>query len=358
MRKPYYVKRLECWYFKDPTGKPVRLSPSQEEAYRIWERWREVQRVGTTDDVTFAALAEAWILEHEGTAGDKFPQQASYIARFALHTNDKLALDVNKNDLLSWLREKKPGVKRKKGRGPDRLWSKTTQNDAASAIRRVYRWAVAEGKLSRNPLANLRVAKGASRVVTVTPAEHAQLITDARKHNPPLALYLIASRCGARPRQIREATRENVFTLEDGRMLWVFADHKTAEKTGKPLVVHCYPCLATLTKILMSSKRNLLFVNRYGRPWTKDAIVRAVRRVRERTGIDKPITAYAYRHSFATDAMLAGASLAVVAELLGHVDTRMVGRVYGHLDQHRGHLLSAVDEIARKRIVPKQTNAG
>jgi integrase/recombinase XerD len=302
-------------------------------------------------------LAEAWILEHESTS-EKFSQQASYVARFALSIGSTLALEVTKQQLLSWLREKKPGIKRKKGRGPDRTWSKTTQNDAASAVRRVYRWAVAEGKLSRNPLANLRVPKGNSRVVTVTPSEHAALVADARKHNPPLALYLIASRCGARPRQIREATPENVFILADGRMLWVFGDHKTAEKTGKPLVVHCYPCLATITKILMSSTRKFLFVNRDGKQWTKDAIVRAVRRVRERTGIDKPITAYAYRHSFATDALLAGASLAVVAELLGHVDTRMVGRVYGHLDQHRGHLLNAVDEIAKKRIVPKQTDAG
>jgi ABC-type polysaccharide/polyol phosphate transport system ATPase subunit len=71
--------------------------------------------------------------------------------------------------------------------------------------------------------------------------------------------------------------------------------------------------------------------------------------MRQRLGIDA-ITVYAYRHSFATDALLAGNSLAVVAELLGHSDTRMVGKVYGHLDQQKSHLLDAVNETAKKRL--------
>jgi site-specific recombinase XerD len=131
-------------------------------------------------------------------------------------------------------------------------------------------------------------------------------------------------------------------------MVWAFDKHKT-DKSGRHLVVYLSPCMATLTKILMQSTRKHLFVNEDGQQWKQDTVSMTMRRLRQRLGIDA-ITVYAYRHSFATDALLAGNSLAVVAELLGHSDTRMVGKVYGHLDQQKSHLLDAVNETAKKRL--------
>ncbi len=354
MRKPYYVQRLQCWYYKDPSGRPIRLDPDEDEAYRLWEHYRQAAKVGTTDDVTFAALAEAWLTEHRKMPTSKFKQQASYVARFAIEMGDKLALDVTPGDLFSWLNSPKPGrVKKVDGKeveGPPIKWARSTQADAASAVRRVYRWAVGNRKLSWNPFMLTRVPQTESRVVIVSQGEHARLVLAARKHNPPFAMYLIASRCGARPKQIRTVTADHIHYDSQGRMFWVFDDHKTAEKTRKPLVVYCYPCLATITKILLSDTRKLLFVNIEGNQWSKDTVGRAMRRVRARAKVNEKITVYAYRHSFATDALLDGVSLAVVAELLGHVDTRMVGRVYGHLDQHKGHLLDAAERVFKKRL--------
>lgn len=354
MRKPYFVQRLKCWYYKDATARPIRLDPDEDEAYRLWEHYRQVAKVGTTDDVTFAALAEAWLEEHRKMPTEKFPQQASYVARFALAMGDKKALEVSQGDLIAWLAKPKPGrIKKVDGKeleGPPIKWARSTQADAASAVRRVYRWAVGKRKLSWNPLDLTRIPQGESRLVIITPEEHRALVLAARKHNAPFAMYLIASRCGARPKQIRTLTAANVHYDADGRMFWVFDEHKSAKKTRKPLVVYCYPCLATITKILMSSRKNLLFLNENGHQWKKDSVARAMRRVRKRAKVSEKITVYAYRHSFATDALVAGNSLAIVAELLGHVDTRMVGRVYGHLDQHKGHLIDAVSKMQQKRL--------
>jgi integrase len=353
MRKPYFVTRLKCWYFKDSSGRAIRLDPDEDEAYRKWEHFRQIDRVGTTDDVTFAALVEAWIIEHRKMATTQFAQQARYVSMFAIFLADKLCLEVSKGDLTQWLATPKPGrlrkVQGKEVQGPPVAWSRTTQAHAANAIRRVYRWAVGEGKLSRNPIETLSVPQGKPRMVVIQPGEHRALVAEARKHNPPFAMYLIASRCGARPAQIREVTRECVHITEGGRMFWIFNDHKTVEKTQKPLVVYCHPCLATITRILAATTNKFLFVNQDGNQWLKDTVVQAMDRLRKRAGVNPKITVYAYRHSFATDALLAGNSLAVVAELLGHVDTRMVGRVYGHLDQHKSHLLDAAESIFRKR---------
>ena len=45
----------------------------------------------------------------------------------------------------------------------------------------------------------------------------------------------------------------------------------------------------------------------------------------------KRITAYAMRHTFPSNLLMAGVSDVKVARWLGHSDTRMVHRHYGHL---------------------------
>jgi integrase len=159
---------------------------------------------------------------------------------------------------------------------------------------------------------------------------------------------LIALRLSpARPIQVREVTAANYIGHS-----WVFSKHKTGKKTQKPLVIRLSPCLETLTQILASSnEKGPLFLNFHGKKWTKDGLALRFRRIRERLNLEG-ITAYSYRHSFATDALEAGVDLPTVAALLGHSDTAMVARVYGHLDQRTGHLQDALRKVAESRAKP------
>jgi len=68
------------------------------------------------------------------------------------------------------------------------------------------------------------------------------------------------------------------------------------------------------------------------------------RRLRGKLPHLKDAIAYAYRHSFATDALTSGVGVAQVAELLGHRDATMVHRHYGHLADQIEHM----KEAARK----------
>jgi site-specific recombinase XerD len=130
----------------------------------------------------------------------------------------------------------------------------------------------------------------------------------------------------------------------------VFQDHKTRGKTKRPLVVYLPPCLQTLSRILVAKRpTGPLFLNSKGRPWTKDTVALAIRRKRRDLGLPESVIAYAYRHTFATESLVAGASLAETAQLLGHKDTRMVGQVYGHLDQFSSHMVSAASKAAVNR---------
>ena len=51
----------------------------------------------------------------------------------------------------------------------------------------------------------------------------------------------------------------------------------------------------------------------------------------ERAKIDPPVGFHQLRHTWASHAVMGGMPLPVVAKNLGHVDTRMVERHYGHL---------------------------
>ena len=68
-----------------------------------------------------------------------------------------------------------------------------------------------------------------------------------------------------------------------------------------------------------------------GNPWKKDTVVQKVDRLRAKLDLPKDFTVYAYRHTFATNALLNEVPLQTVSELLGHSDTRMVSKVYGTL---------------------------
>jgi integrase len=67
--------------------------------------------------------------------------------------------------------------------------------------------------------------------------------------------------------------------------------------------------------------------------WGKSNQFRPMADACERAKIDPPANFHCLRHSYASHAVMAGAPLIVVARNLGHADTRMVERHYGHLSQ-------------------------
>jgi site-specific recombinase XerD len=168
-----------------------------------------------------------------------------------------------------------------------------------------------------------------------------------QRRSRPFGLVLIALwNSGARPIQVREVTAWHVN--ENGE--WVFSSHKTSKKTKRKLIVRPTPCLATLVKILVAARPSgNLFLTSQNKPWTKDGIVRRLSRMKDKLGIESDVTAYSYRHTFATDSLLAGVDIVQVAELLNHSDIAMVAKVYGHLGKFGEPLRKAAAESVSQR---------
>jgi integrase len=76
-----------------------------------------------------------------------------------------------------------------------------------------------------------------------------------------------------------------------------------------------------------------IFLKANGTMWGKSHQHRPLKVACERARISPPVDFHSLRHSWASLSIMAGAPLLVVAQNLGHADTRMVERHYGHLAQ-------------------------
>jgi integrase len=74
-----------------------------------------------------------------------------------------------------------------------------------------------------------------------------------------------------------------------------------------------------------------MFTHRDGQPWKKSEQDDPMREANQRASITPRVTFHGLRHTWASHAVMNGTPLMVVARNLGHVDTRQVEKVYGHL---------------------------
>jgi integrase len=85
---------------------------------------------------------------------------------------------------------------------------------------------------------------------------------------------------------------------------------------------------------------DLVFLNADGRQWS-DRYKHLFRDLVERIRLPRDTVFHSLRHTYASQLVQAGASLAVVARQLGHADTATVNKIYGHLapDQTEAELM-------------------
>lgn len=103
-------------------------------------------------------------------------------------------------------------------------------------------------------------------------------------------------------------------------------------KSGKPRHVYLTPEGLAFFQRQTAGKRpeDALFLRQDGHRWARSHARRPLQRACEAAKIE-PISFHILRHSYASHAIQNGAPLMVVAENLGHGDTRMVEKFYGHL---------------------------
>jgi integrase len=123
------------------------------------------------------------------------------------------------------------------------------------------------------------------------------------------------------------ALRASDFNPDSGTI------HVRTSKSGKGRHIVLNDEGAALFKSLAAGKAGeaILLSKADGTPWKTAHQARPMTEACKRAKIEPAASFHVLRHTWASLAVMAGAPLMVVARNLGHADTRMVERHYGHL---------------------------
>ena len=108
--------------------------------------------------------------------------------------------------------------------------------------------------------------------------------------------------------------------------VWIIPDHKTVDRQQdpRPRIIPLPDCIYRMCHWIRQQPgchKTRVFVNAWGRPYTKDRLVKCMARVRKRAGIElkagEQIVLYSQRHSYITNAYGKVGDMAL-AELAGH----------------------------------------
>jgi integrase len=140
------------------------------------------------------------------------------------------------------------------------------------------------------------------------------------------ALVIAALLTGCRYGELVALTADD-FTTDAGTV------RVRASKSGKPRhVVLTEEGREFFARLSAGQPRStLLLVRSNGRPWAKSEQQRPLAAASKAAHLDPPTNFHGLRHTYASRLAMRGVPLAVIAAQLGHSDTRMVEKHYGHL---------------------------
>jgi integrase len=274
--------------------------------------------------------------------------------------------DLKVLHIQEWL--DKMGLERGRSRGNRlRKWGHTMKRLAVEKLQAAFSWGVQQGMITRNIIdgpakqaLGIR-RKGASRGrdYVLQSGEHGKLVGVAKPYFAELLEFLHGTGC--RPGEAYHATAKN---YDRGKAAIVNRHdaeppdyvHKTARRTGKDRVIYLTDELrAMVERLCAKNPTGSLFRNRDGRPWTNSSVYLMLKRLRMKLKLtDGKMIAYSYRHTFATDWLLDGGSIKVLADLMGN-SVAMIEKHYGHLEVDPGRMRQLLTAFSASKRSSEET---
>ena len=235
---------------------------------------------------------------------------------------------------------------------------KTVQNKAGF-LSGCLNAAVREGLMAANPAAGVRLPRTVQREITfLTPEEFALLRTSFTPRWWPFLDFLVASGC-----RFSEATAlmpgdvDRVNNTVRVSRAWkrVPGNDKRKYELGQPKTRGSIRTINVPASVMnqLDYSREFVFVNSDGGPiriysWRTNVWVPSLAKARskdphkpEAVALEKPVRIHDLRHTCASWLLRAGVPLIAVSAHLGHEDTSVTAKIYGHLDRTAGQAAAA-----------------
>lgn len=224
-------------------------------------------------------------------------------------------------------------------------WSANYRGDVVRAVERALNWAVEQGLIDRNPIAGIKKPGRKARELVISPKEFEILLSKV-KYKALRDLLELAWETGLRVQELRKLQAKYI-DLERRVIVFTIQDSK-GQKKNRVAYLGTDRGVEILRDWMTRYPDGPVMRNRSGRPWTKDAINSAFVRMKERLGVKYHLGAL--RKSFATEALKNGVDAVTVAHLMGHSDTTMIARFYGHVQQDVEHMTRAAKRARGKGL--------
>lgn len=215
-------------------------------------------------------------------------------------------------------------------------WSDTHRANTLWTVNAFLLWCGRSDKIPLPP----RDSRGAETVIS--DELHRRVLAETAGDFRALCNFLWLTGC--RPGEATSLTCEQVNW--EAKTV-VLKKHKTRHK-GKTRTLHLSAAAVEVLadQALKYDATGYLFRGLRGRPFSLQAMTMRFERLSDKLG--KKVTSYCYRHSFATRALAAGESDAVVAALLGHSSTQMIHKHYSHLSAEGRALREAAERVNQR----------
>lgn len=222
----------------------------------------------------------------------------------------------------------------------DRGVGARTQARRLSALRGLFRFAVAEGVVEESPLADLKQPRQRRRLPsTLSEKEVESLLDAADRTGTPMrdrALLEVLYGSGLRVSEALGLTLDRVH-LDDAALRVVGkGDKERIVPLGRPARRALERYIdSERPRLARAGARHEVFLSPRGNKLSRQAIFALVRRLAEAAGIESAPSPHGLRHAFATHLVERGADLRAVQSLLGHASISTT-EVYTHVS--RAHL--------------------
>lgn len=276
--------------------------------------------------------------------GRNAPRTISYyrtfIQRFIQSVGNLDVGELRKHHLLTW----------------GRTWH------AIQSVQRLFAWAHTDAELiERNPFKGIKRPRLGERRRVLTRREILLLLRGSDNRFRFVLLFLRESI--ARPQEVRAVRWEQLGWEGDHKdalaairagqayfELWEYKSRKQRKDNQAPRVIFVNARLGRLLLRMAAASGSMagpVFLNSRGVAWSNNAIRLRMRRLRDRLKMSEDkrgekLVCYTMRHTQATNACAAGMPDRVLAEIMGHTNTRTTAR-YQHLS--RMHLRDAFDKF-------------
>lgn len=333
--KPYLRKQTKSWYCSIG-GKQISLGRDREAAHEKFHALMADRGEIKGEVVTLYALSQVYLdWCHKHRKPGTYELHRHYLKLFIAEVGrTRRPARLKPSHVAAWLD------------GLD--MTSTAKHGAVTVVQRMLNWAVENDYLARNPIKGMKKPRPKRRDIIYTEQQWAEIKRHADDDLANLLDFLYLTGC--RPLEARTLEARHLH----GDMAIFPADESKGET--EPRVIYLVPeARELLGRLNPNQAAGPLFRNSRGAPWTKNAIVLRLRRISKKVGFR--VIAYGARHSFATNALTAGVDSTAVGHLMGHKDTTMVHRVYGHLTKNPDFLRDQAKRAIGKQLEGKSPPA-